>query len=766
MISSPWGKNEGFGSIKIGLGVLGIGYVLGILPNVFFSAMPKKLLFGKAFAFMPLVLGVGFLMGAFTMLAIGFLLAYMVSKPQRREPGVGFDVWKGKGRREDGVDVTQQSLTMPHAISHRGRFQGIVFTVPMSKWKRSDAVLDWPPVMRPFRIWYADIDQGTLVLTPLELSRQKDKNKRGKTSHSFVQMDEDKFGIPLEGCCVDIVRDSLQGRSDFLRRAPLLIRHESWLLMDGEHGFYLFANDPAAKMQWISAIRYWTNPADGNAYQDVQEMYLDYCAMMKASGPLTPYVAESTIEEDVMMSSLPSESAQGRRRRWRPWRNSNKSGVNSRREMTVENPQSGNMSSLDSFIEDRWMHSKVLGRSRRNAARGGAISEGHDAPSGSNSAHSAQPSPFSSPVKKRKEMNGDKSSEAEDGQESAETSGRKHWPASLPPLYSPDFFVNDVLLRACFDLVRNTWFSDMIQTRVQNQLNRMHTPDYVQSLNVIQVDPGHSAPSVANFSSLPSPSSSIMPQLIFDMKYQGSFSITIECKVDIRDARGWGTLDKAFDAIEGKKEQKPENMEESYWNNNGPEEIDLLRNVSGIHQNAPSSIEEEDDASTTPKTSRSPLTSFDSFRQGAAQRLRQFADSTAAHISKIPLRVKLTFSHIEGPMCIWMPPPPGDRLFWSFLSPPKLQIDAKPQIGDRVFKYAYHASRASAWIEARMKLAFSKNLVFPSGGDFPIPGLLGVDHVDACTDSESESSPSQSSAEMPSLGQEKPPVFEFRLRRR
>lgn len=135
-------------------------------------------------------------------------------------------------------------------------------------------------------------------------------------------------------------------------------------------------------------------------------------------------------------------------------------------------------------------------------------------------------------------------------------------------------------------------------------------------------------------------------------------------------------------------------------------------------------------------------------------------------VCRIPLRVKLTFSHIEGPMCIWMPPPPGDRLFWSFLSPPKLQIDAKPQIGDRVFKYAYHASRASAWIEARMKLAFSKNLVFPSGGDFPIPGLLGVDHVDACTDSESESSPSQSSAEMPNLGQEKPPVFEFRLRRR
>ena len=653
MKSSSEGKNEGLGSLKIGLSVLGIGYVLGILPNVVFSAMPRRLLFGKAVAFIPLALGVGFLMGAFAMLVLVFLLIYIVSTPQGNETVEGVGVWKGKGKRDnDGhVDVTEQSLTMPHAIAQRGRFQGIIFTVPMSKWKRADAVLDWPPVMKPFRIWYADIDQGTFVLTPLELSRQKD-GKRGKKNHSFVQMDEDKLGIPLEGCCVDIVRDSLQGRSDFLRRAPLLIRHESWLLMDGEHGFYLFANDPAAKMQWVSAIRYWTNPAEGNAYQDVQDMYLDYCAMMKASGPLTPYIAESTFDEDLMMSSLPSEPVQVRRRRWRPWGHSNKSGSNSRPEITVENPKSGNMSSLDSFIEDRWMHSKVLGRSRRKMRSGGAIGEGRDASSGSTSGLSAQPSPFSSPVKKRSDMNGEKRMETEDRQGSPETSGRKHWPADLPPLHSPDFFVNDVLLRACFDLVRNAAFSDMIHTRVQNQLNRMHTPDYVQSLNVIHVDPGYSAPSVSNFSSLPSPSSSIMPQLIFDMKYKGSFSITIECKVDIRDARGWGTLDKAFDAIEGKREQKQENnMEENYWNNNGPEEIDLLRNVSGVHQNAPSSsssLEGEDDASTTPNTIRSPLTSFDSFRQGAAQRLRQFADSTAAHISKYD-GIIMTFGHARIP---------------------------------------------------------------------------------------------------------------------
>lgn len=118
-----------------------------------------------------------------------------------------------------------------------------------------------------------------------------------------------------------------------------------------------------------------------------------------------------------------------------------------------------------------------------------------------------------------------------------------------------------------------------------------------------------------------------------------------------------------------------------------------------------------------------------------------------------------------------MPPPPGDRLFWSFLSPPKLRIEAKPQIGDRVFKYAYHASRASAWIEARMKLAFSKNLVFPSGGDFPIPGLIGVDDVQSpSTNREQEQAFAGEQEEEEEVHADSEhnaaPVFEFRLRRR
>ena len=50
-----------------------------------------------------------------------------------------------------------------------------------------------------------------------------------------------KVGIPLEGCTVELVADGLKGRSEFIRRAPLLISHPRWPLLEGERAFYLWA---------------------------------------------------------------------------------------------------------------------------------------------------------------------------------------------------------------------------------------------------------------------------------------------------------------------------------------------------------------------------------------------------------------------------------------------------------------------------------------------------------------------------------------------
>lgn len=46
----------------------------------------------------------------------------------------------------------------------------------------------------------------------------------------------------------------------------------------------------------------------------------------------------------------------------------------------------------------------------------------------------------------------------------------------------------------------------------------------------------------------------------------------------------------------------------------------------------------------------------------------------------IPLRLSVTVSLLEGTMVAWVPPPPGNRLFYSFVAPPKLELSAKPEV--------------------------------------------------------------------------------------
>lgn len=94
-------------------------------------------------------------------------------------------------------------------------------------------------------------------------------------------------------------------------------------------------------------------------------------------------------------------------------------------------------------------------------------------------------------------------------------------PPEFPPLVSVDHFFNMMATRVCFDLVRNPAFAEHVRARVQRQLSRMHTPEYVQSLEVISVDPGSTAPTVARFAALPTPSHVAWPQMVFDMRYEG-----------------------------------------------------------------------------------------------------------------------------------------------------------------------------------------------------------------------------------------------------
>lgn len=731
--------------------------MLGIVPNLFLGH--KVVVMPSLTVVLMLGIGIGVIGSICAIVVLFFMLShpnpkYVQFESQKRRFVTSTGSSDGN---EGGKDISNQGPTMPHALAEKGRYRGVVFTVPMSKWKRKDCIIDWPPLMDPLIPWFAEIDDGTLVLHPIHpagrnteavessQSSEASLSTLKKTiSEKKISMPTEKLGIPLEGCIVEIVRDGLLGRSDMIRRAPILLCHPEWLLMEGEHGFYMFADDPASKMQWVTALRWWGS--HDNVSKNVHDMYSDYCGDLSYRNPITPYLSQRS--SDVPIETIPSEPvvmSRSRSTRWRRWRKSSAKMKN--------NQPDDNVSDLGNLIEEQWMHKGILRRSRRNDPEKNDLGDA-EIPGCSNDdvqqsdnvhgEHSLPRTPQMSPCKNDPNKNYNISNvqdldEKAFKERAAVYSLPNGWPKELPTLLPFDYFLNDFLARGCFDLVRNPNFISVVKSKIQAQLGRMHSPDYVQSLEVIEVVAGSTSPSVANLSALPSPTNShIMPQLVFDMQYEGDFTVTIECKVDIRDARGWGTLDKAFDLLEGKRRpQKPNLFKNDQVNPKATskefilpesqEEVELLREACGIHDTDKNSDEGVEEM----QPQNSSIMTLDSLRHSAAQTLRRIADSTALHISKIPLRVSLTFSLIEGQMCAWIPPPPGDRLFWAFLTPPNLKIKARPQVSGRFVKYAYHASRASQWIEARMKLAFTKNLVFPSGGDFPMPLLLSIDSPDA-----------------------------------
>ena len=68
-------------------------------------------------------------------------------------------------------------------------------------------------------------------------------------SEASQQPPPTKVGIPLEGCTVELVADGLKGRSEFIRRAPLLVSHPKWPLLEGEQAFFLWAGAGCGYLQ-------------------------------------------------------------------------------------------------------------------------------------------------------------------------------------------------------------------------------------------------------------------------------------------------------------------------------------------------------------------------------------------------------------------------------------------------------------------------------------------------------------------------------------
>ena len=57
------------------------------------------------------------------------------------------------------------------------------------------------------------------------------------------------------------------------------------------------------------------------------------------------------------------------------------------------------------------------------------------------------------------------------------------------------------------------------------------------------------------------------------------------------------------------------------------------------------------------------------------------------------LKMSMDIKTLRGPLCVWLPPPPGDRMWFSFMEPPQLQVTASPLVRLCCLWLAYSCQR-------------------------------------------------------------------------
>jgi hypothetical protein len=227
------------------------------------------------------------------------------------------------------IDYTSPGPLPPHPYSKAGRFSGVLYTAPLSKWERSDIVMEWPPKPSPecpLSAWNAMVDgNGTLILEQIEAyvpssgsgsapqspktTAEQQAATGDRSNNSRNTIDEDskrmisprKVGIPLEGCKLELLTEGLEGRDSMSRRAPLLLTHPRWNLLDGEPGLYIFAPEAAAKQEWATALGWW---CDNNMQKirALEAVYSAYCLSMKKRSILE-YAHEGQLASQLLNQS-------------------------------------------------------------------------------------------------------------------------------------------------------------------------------------------------------------------------------------------------------------------------------------------------------------------------------------------------------------------------------------------------------------------------------------------------------------------------------
>ncbi|XP_050761847.1 testis-expressed protein 2-like [Gymnogyps californianus] len=304
--------------------------------------------------------------------------------------------------------------------------------------------------------------------------------------------------------------------------------------------------------------------------------------------------------------------------------------------------------------------------------------------------------------------------------------------ASVPPQLGEDTagrseacmaWMNALVGRIFWDFLRERYWAEQVSSKIQKKLSKIKLPYFMNELTLTELDMGTSIPSVLSASNPTINDRGLWVDM--EVTYSGSLQMTLETKMNLCKLG---------------KESAAEESGPAEAGGEGARLRLILLADSDAESSSAGSSDEEDVAAAEPAGAlgeRVPLPGAEGHVSGnsTSRKILRFVDKIAKskyfqkatenefikkkieEVSNTPLLLTVEVQELAGTLAVNIPPPPTDRVWYSFRVPPQLELKVRPKLGEREVTFLH----VTEWIEKKLQHEFQKILVMPNMDDLIVP---------------------------------------------
>ncbi|XP_063076971.1 testis-expressed protein 2 [Engraulis encrasicolus] len=285
---------------------------------------------------------------------------------------------------------------------------------------------------------------------------------------------------------------------------------------------------------------------------------------------------------------------------------------------------------------------------------------------------------------------------------------------------SPDW-INALIGRIFWDFLQEKYWADVVSHKIQKKLSKIRLPYFMNELTLTELDMGCGMPQILNTYDPRINQRGLW--LEADVEYTGALQMTLETKINLSKL--------------GKDGLEPDRVVET--TGAGRSRLCVLADSDEESSSAGSTDEEEgplpepqkppgekgspgslDSPTASGRTGRKLLRLVDKiakskYFQKATE--NEFIKKKMEEVSNMPLLLTVEVKELSGTLTVNIPPPPTDRIWYSFCDPPRLDLRVRPKLGEREVTFCH----VTEWIQKKLQDEFQKVFVLPNMDDIYLP---------------------------------------------